>query len=442
MEASHDVIVVGTGPGGATVARELARRGKRVLMLERGPGKPVRGTFGQFLGEQLVPGKSLLATPDLVGVLRGLTVGGSTMFYYATAFPVPLEMLRRRGVDVAAEVAEAKAELRVAPLRDDMVTPMARRIFDAAREVGLDWQRLDKFIDQERWRPGTPFGYYGDPEGIRWSARAFVDEAVARGATLVAGARVERVIVEGGRATGVAYVERGSRRVASAPAVVLAAGGIGSPVVLRASGIPEAGVDYFFDPLVTVAGTMRDVRLRDDEIPLAGGVLLEDEGYMLADMAVPPGAHFIFSAQVLKLRRLFSFRDTARVMVKVRDALGGRLSRRGGVRKRLHPSDRYKLGAGLERARRILVAAGARDIYRSGYFAAHPGGTAKLGEVVDANLETRIEGLHVCDCSVIPEPWGMPPTLTLVALGKRLAHHLAAPAPPARVAALPARAEV
>ena len=50
----------------------------------------------------------------------------------------------------------------------------------------------------------------------------------------------------------------------------------------------------------------------------------------------------------------------------------------------------------------------------------------KIGELVDANLKTRIDNLYVCDCSVIPEAWGLPPTLTLLALGKRLARHLVA----------------
>ncbi len=56
--------------------------------------------------------------------------------------------------------------------------------------------------------------------------------------------------------------------------------------------------------------------------------------------------------------------------------------------------------------------------------AAHPGGTAKIGDVVDANLRTKFDNLYVCDCSVIPQSWGRPPTLTLLALGRRLAKHL------------------
>jgi len=43
---------------------------------------------------------------------------------------------------------------------------------------------------------------------------------------------------------------------------------------------------------------------------------------------------------------------------------------------------------------------------------------------VDNNLQTKYENLYVCDASVIPEEFGVPPVLTTIALGKRLAKHL------------------
>ena len=89
----YDVIIVGTGPGGATVARELSAKGKKVLMLEWGPGAPVKGNFRQYFFEQLMPGKCMLITNQFLGMVRGITTGGSSLFYYGTAFPVPHEML-------------------------------------------------------------------------------------------------------------------------------------------------------------------------------------------------------------------------------------------------------------------------------------------------------------------------------------------------------------
>jgi choline dehydrogenase-like flavoprotein len=58
------------------------------------------------------------------------------------------------------------------------------------------------------------------------------------------------------------------------------------------------------------------------------------------------------------------------------------------------------------------------------YLAAHPGGTVKVGDLLDSDLKTEYDNLYVCDCSVIPEAWGLPPTATIIGLGKRLAKHL------------------
>ena len=51
---NYDVIVVGTGPGGATVARDMARRHKKVLMLEWGALNPPNGGMVQSIKELLI----------------------------------------------------------------------------------------------------------------------------------------------------------------------------------------------------------------------------------------------------------------------------------------------------------------------------------------------------------------------------------------------------
>ena len=71
-------------------------------------------------------------------------------------------------------------------------------------------------------------------------------------------------------------------------------------------------------------------------------------------------------------------------------------------------------------------AAGAREIWHTRPGAAHPGGTCAMGKVVDDNLKTRLDNLYVCDASVVPVPFGIPPTLTCLALSKRLGRHLQA----------------
>jgi len=421
-----DVIVVGTGPGGATVARELAGKNKRVLLLEWGDNTPLTGSALQGVKSLLLPGRSLLLTPQLLGLVRGITTGGSSVLNYATAFPVPFDMLASYGVDIRQEVKALREELPLAPLKDEMVGPMSRRIMESALDLGYDWQKLDKLMYQERWTPGTPFGHYGDPHEVKWSARMFAHEAMAKGARLVNGARVTRVLFDGRCAVGVEFVRKGKKTRAIAPTIVLSAGGIGTPVILRASGIERAGFDFFFDPLIGVRGTVRDIDVPTSEIPMSAGVHLSDEGYMMTDMAHPFLTTALFAAGALRFDQVGSRRRTLQIMVKAKDELGGRLTDTGGVRKILDKNEKKKLQRGYERARAILKRAGARDIFRTRYLAAHPGGTVKIGDLVDSNLMTAYDNLYVCDCSVIPQAWGLPPSMTLMGLGKRLATHLVA----------------
>jgi choline dehydrogenase-like flavoprotein len=419
-----DVIVVGTGPGGATVAKELSQRNKRVLILEWGDNDPLTGSFWQGARALLVPGKSLLLTNQLLGLARGITTGGSSIYYCATCFPVPFEMLKSYGIDIVNEVEETITEIPVAPLKDEMVGPMSKRITESAHDLGYNWEKLDKFMYQDRWKPEYKFGHYGDPHRVKWSARMFVEEALDNGAVLMNRAKVTKVIIEDKTAVGVEYTKGRKISKVFASKVIISAGGIGTPVILRASGIKRAGYAFFFDPLIGVRGTIKDINVPNSEIPMSAGVHMEDEGYMMTDLAHPFAFTALFAAEVFRFDKMFDRSNTLQIMVKAKDNLGGRLTDRGGVRKNLDKNDKWKLLRGYERAKRILNNAGAKDIFKTWYLAAHPGGTVKIGEIVDSNLKTEYENLYVCDCSVIPEAWGLPPTSTIIGLGKRLAKHL------------------
>lgn len=419
-----DVIVVGTGPGGATVAKELSQRNKRVLILEWGDNDPLTGSFLQGARTLLVPGKSLLLTNQLVALSRGITTGGSTIHYCATCFPVPFEMLKSYGIDIVNEVEETISELPVAALKDEMVGPMSKRIMESAHDLGYNWEKLDKFMYQDRWNPEYKFGHYGDPHKVKWSARMFVEEALDNGAVLINRAKATKVIIEDKTAVGVEFTKGRKKSKVFAPKVIISAGGIGTPVILRASKIKRVGYNFFFDPLIGVRGTIKDINVPNSEIPMTAGVHMEDEGYMMTDLAHPFAFTALFAAEVFRFDKIFDRRNTLQIMVKAKDTLGGRLTDRGGVRKNLDKNDKGKLLRGYERAAKILKNAGAKDIFKTWYIAAHPGGTVKIGEIVDSNLKTEYENLYVCDCSVIPEAWGLPPTLTIIGLGKRLAKHL------------------
>ncbi|MES2901597.1 MAG: FAD-dependent oxidoreductase [Pseudomonadota bacterium] len=421
--SSYDVIVVGSGPGGASTALELARRGQRVLILEQGSAAPVRGNLVQMARMAAVPGKGAFLHRDASLLVQGITAGGSSTVNFATAADPPAALFAAWGIDLAPQVRALRQELPIGPLPDALIGPMAGRIMHAAKGMGLDWRKLDKMIRPQVCRSGCWRCVYGCPFGAKWTARDFLDEAVGLGATLLDGARVERVLIDAGVAKGVAFARDGLAQQAFAARVVLAGGGVGSPRLLHASGIAQRSSAFFSDPVVAVMGSI-DAADGGAEVPMAAGLRLDEQGISLADMALPRPMYQAFTAQAGRFDRLFAHRRTLSIMVKIRDEIGGQVGPRW-VDKRLQQSDRDKLAQGVALARDILAACGARHVFSSWHFAAHPGGSVRIGEGVDHNLQAHAAGLFVCDASVIPQAWGLPPTLTLLALGRRLGQYLA-----------------
>ncbi|WP_338768346.1 GMC family oxidoreductase N-terminal domain-containing protein [Massilia sp. METH4] len=419
----YDAIVVGSGPGGASVARTLAAAGARVLILEQGGAAPVAGTLTQMAGMAAVPGKGAFFHRDASLLVRGITAGGSSTINFATAAAPPAALFARYGIDLADDERALRAELPLGALPDNLVGPMARRIATAAQAAGLPWRKLDKMIRPQACRTGCWRCVYGCPFGAKWTARDFIDEACRHGAVLAADTRVERVIVENGRAAGVKVTHEGAPHTVLSPLVILAAGGIGTPRLLHSSGLGPASVPFFSDPVVAVMGTVGDLQ-GGAEVPMAAGFALPEEGLSFADLALPRPMYQAFAAQVGRFDRLHAHARTLSIMVKIADDTGGGVGPRW-VDKTLTAADRAKFERGIAIARDVLLHAGAKHVFGSHHFAAHPGGTAQIGKVVDTGLQTRMPGLFVCDAAVLPAPWGLPPTLTLLCLGRRLGRHLA-----------------
>lgn len=419
-----DVIVVGSGPGGAAVAREMARQGARVLILEQGSSAALTGTLAQMAQMAAIPGRGTFFHQDGSLLVSAIAAGGSSAINYATAVAPPLPLFLRHGIDLRPALQALRAEIPMQPLPDRLMGPMARRIMHSAAALGHEWHKFDKMIFADQCRSNCWRCTYGCPFGAKWTARNFVDEAISHGARMLPGAKVLRVLLKEKRAIGVELVHGKQRLELFAGVVVLAGGGIGSARLLHASGLSKGKEPFFSDPVVAVMGSVAGLE-GGAEVPMAAGMHLEAQGIMLADMTLPEAMYRAFAAQVGRLDRWWAHRRTLTVMVKVRDQLGGHVGRYW-VNKALQPEDRQKLGHGVQLAREILLNAGARHVFKSWHFAAHPGGSVRIGQGVDRHLQTRTQGLYVCDASVIPEPWGLPPTVTLLCLGKYLATHLAA----------------
>ncbi len=419
---SAKTVVVGSGAGGATVARELARRGQDVLILERGAyHKPLGSYVNMF---RMADRFFTLASVEGTQMVRLLTVGGSTIAFLGTAFAPPAWLKDRHGIDLAPYVEDIEREFKLASVPERLVGEGAKAIMKAARAEGLDWHPLPHFFHWDKCGSRCRKLFAGSGKGAKWTAREYVEEALGAGARLKTRMRVEQVLSADGRATGVRGAGPGGPFEVAAETVVLAAGGLGTPPILQASGIPEAGQGVIIDPLILTHGVYSGKGSGRD-IPMGCGTTdLQDEGIVMCD-CIDPWPLYLFGLMMGGPKAVANFRHfphTLGIMAKIRDGFAGAVNPDGTVSKPLGEKDQSLIARGAEISGRILRRAGCdpASIVSTPPRGAHPGGTARIGDVLDADLQTRIPGLYVCDASVIPEPCGMPPVLMLMGLARRL----------------------
>jgi choline dehydrogenase-like flavoprotein len=416
-------VIIGTGAGGATVARELARKGRDVLMLEEGAyHKPV-GSWRTML--KMLDHMGNFASIEGTQMVRLLTVGGSTVIFCGVAYQPPAWFKERHGIDLDPYVAEIVKEFDLAPLPDRLIGGGSRRIMTAAREEGLDWNPFPHFIDPAQCDLSCPKCMIGCAKGAKWTARDYVEEALGRGARLKTQAHVEEVLSDGGRVTGVRGLAMSGPFTVEAERVIVAGGGLGTPMLLQASGIEDAGRNGFFiDPLCLTSGISKGPGSSHD-IPMSCGTLeMQREGIIMTDVVDPWPLYFfgLIMGGPRRPKHFLGYPRTLGIMTKARDPLTGSISPGGKVSKPLGQPELGLLARGREIATRILVRAGCdpQTILSAPPRGAHPGGTVRIDDVLDRDLQTEISGLYVCDSSVIPEPMGLPPALTIISLAKRL----------------------
>ena len=116
------------------------------------------------------------------------------------------------------------------------------------------------------------------------------------------------------------------------------------------------------------------------------------------------------------------------VMIKLKDVVSGGVFPNGKISKPLTENDRPRLKMAEDVCRKILIEAGAKPetIFMTPLRGTHPSGTVRIGEMLDENLQSEVEGLYVCDASTFPEALARPTVLTILGLGKRLARRLTA----------------
>ena len=419
---SAKTVVVGSGAGGATVARELARRGQDVLILEQGAYHKPQGSYVNMF--RMADRFFTLASVEGTQMVRLLTVGGSTIAFLGTAFAPPTWLKDRYGIDLAPYVEEIEREFKLAPVPERLIGEGANALRKAAQAESFDWHPLPHFFHLDKCGARCRKLFAGSGKGAKWTAREYIEEALGAGARLETRMRVEQVLSEGDRAVGVRGTGPGGPFEVAAEAVVLAAGGLGTPPILQASGIPEAGHGGIIDPLILTYGVYSG-RGSGPDIPMGCGTTdLQDEGIIMCD-CIDPWPLYLFGLMMGGPKAVANFRHfphTLGIMAKIRDGFAGAVNPDGTVSKPLGEKDQSLIARGAEISGRILRRAGCdpASIVSTPPRGAHPGGTARIGDVLDADLQTRIPGLYVCDASVIPEPCGMPPVLMLMGLARRL----------------------
>ncbi len=416
-------IVVGSGAGGATVAKELqgafevtvVEAGKEFKPFEMGlEGLEKLRQIGLFFDEReikyVMPTYQVRQAGSEMILLNGRGLGGTTTICTGNALRMDHD-LKALGINLDAEFEEVYREIPVTTAHQKKWHKVTRRLFAIFQELGLDPQPMPKMGQYERCRHCGRC-QLGCPNGVKWDSRAYLQEAEEKGAQLVSGCQVESVVIDQGHATGVMVRNGFAHHFMPADLVVLAAGGLGTPVILDNSGIP-CEPRLFVDPVLCVAARLpRSMQHKDLTMPF---VSIQE--------------HTILSPYFDHLSFFFNpdwrlpAGDIVSIMIKLADEEQGSISSQG-VEKGLSELDRRRLDESAATCREILRRFGARDedLFLGSVIAGHPGGMLPLTskEAASFHSDRLPENMYVADASLLPKSLGNPPILTIIALAKRV----------------------
>jgi choline dehydrogenase-like flavoprotein len=474
-----DVVVVGTGAGGGVVGRELAERGYAVVFVEEGE----HHRRDAFDGRAVTAHKRFYRAAFSVGnaaipIFVGRLVGGSTAINGGTCFRTPAWVLERwceqMGTDEFSESAmepyfqHVERYLEIGPSGRKEIGPIADFISRGCDALG--WSHFPIM----RNAPGCNGLGFCD-FGCRTDARrgtnlSYVPSALQKGAMLLTGGKVERVLLEGGRAVGVeAAAANGKSLRVRARAVVLAGGALPTPLLLLQQGLAnrsgQVGRNLSIHPSVGFAAVAEEPIHPSSHIPQGYGVdQFLREGILV--LAAQPDANVIGAILPYVGQRLMeavsSFEHLAHFGVLISDATAnGRVWRDIGgvpaVTYNIAPEDVQKMHRAILLTAELSLAAGARRLYpetlgtppldgpgdlrafRDARLSAsdfvwtsyHPLGTCRMGldpktSVVNLDHEAHdVRGLYVVDGSSVWGPIGVNPQLTIMAMATRAAGRIA-----------------
>ncbi|MCI5867606.1 MAG: GMC family oxidoreductase N-terminal domain-containing protein [Methanosphaera sp.] len=399
------VIIIGAGTGGLSVAKELSKnKDAEVLIIEKGPLADTKDAYKYY------------DTWDRneMEIIKTTLVGGSSTVIAGNFIPSFVEELKKYDIDITKQLDELKDELKIAPMPESHIGDADHILQKAAEELGFDMQPMPKAIDATKCKQCGKCAW-GCPHGAKWSSLEDLKIAQQNGAKLITDEEVVKLLVEDSKIKGVVTNKANTY---TADIVVVAAGGVVTPKLLRLAGINTAGETFAVDPFITIGGYYKGANQTKQ---------IEMNKFIKLPYAVisPHTSQYVLDG-IKQTHPDATADDVLSFMIKIPDNRKGKVYA-NKVEKSIDYDDVAYIAQASAIAGAILKQAGVdmESISSTHTRGAHLIATSPVGEVVDSNLQTEIENLYVADGSVLPKAEGIPPIYAILAIAKRLGQHLA-----------------
>ena len=405
MNIMKNVVIVGAGTGGLSVARELSKnQDVNIKIIEKGPVSNPEDAYKYY--DIWDKNEMELIKTDLVG--------GSSVVIAGNFVPTLVDELKEYDIDITPQLEQLKEEVGIRTMPDTHIGPINRLLEEASGKLGLKMEEMPKGINPEECKQ-CGLCAWGCPHGAKWSSLDDLKIAQENGAQLIVNESVIGLIVEDKEIKGV-RTDKGNEF--QADIVVLGAGGMVTPKLLRGVGV-NAGETFAVDPFITVGGYLKGAK-QNHEIQM-------NKFIKLPHIVIASHTSQFLLPKIQESHPDATEEDIISFMIKIPDNLKGHVYMNEVV-KGIDFEDASLLARGAAIAGSILVKAGAdiESISSTHVRGAHLISSARIGDVVDSNLETEISNLYVCDGSVLPEAPGLPPIYTILALSRRLGQYLSA----------------
>ncbi|MGH7327753.1 MAG: GMC family oxidoreductase N-terminal domain-containing protein, partial [Polyangiaceae bacterium] len=307
FQAKCDVVVIGSGAGGAVVARELSRAGHSVIVLEEG-GYYTPAEYGA-----MTPSNSLrrlareagfaaavaIGETPFISLMSGKCVGGSSVLTGGVCFRIPDAVLHEWSTDLGLTdlspekldpyFSEVERAIQVETVPESMRSRSTELFVEGADKLGIKMKSLRRNTHGCR---GASRCNFGCPHGAKMSVDiSYLPDALANGTHILSDALVQKIEISGGRATGVVgkFLDpiTGEPKIpfyVRAKAVVVACGSLHTPVLLRKSGLdsPHIGRHLTLHPAFRVCALFDEyVGGWDGSMQSAYSDHFQDEGITL-----------------------------------------------------------------------------------------------------------------------------------------------------------------